>query len=189
MHKQKQRSGQMAFRSRSFRIDNRLGKYFINGTDQTATTSSLETSVSALEGKAYGSFYMTTGVVTLGTSYTLMNMGGTRTGSTDDFSLSSDIVTVSKTGVFLVSYCITTDCTSGSARTESQAVLYRNGSMEDGTLTGMYNRIAARGLANGAWSGILSITSGDTFGIYALKTGSDTVQQEEHSTNLTFVEL
>lgn len=139
--------------------------------------------------KARGSFYMTTGVVTLGTSYTLMNMGGVRTGTTGEFSLSNDIVTVNKTGIYLVSYCISTDVTAGSARSESQAVLYQNGSVVDGTLVGMYNRLVDRGLSNGSWTGMLSITSGDTFGIYAQTTGPDTVQQEENSTNLTFIEL
>lgn len=182
MHKQKQRSGQMAFRSRSFRIDNKLGKYFINGTDQTAT-------VSALGDKARGCFTTNTGQATLTTSYTIMNIGTENYATSGDFTLSSSRVTVNKSGLFLITYNLTTDCTAGSARTESQAQLYENGTAVQGTFGGMYNRIAARGLAHCGASIILDVTNGDIFDVRALKTGTDTVVQAQNGIQLTFVEL
>lgn len=140
--------------------------------------------------KAHFSCYQTTGVNTLTTSYTKMNIGTERKNSGDfTFDTVNSRVTVNKTGTYMVAYSISTDCTSGTARTESQAVLYENGVEVAGTFVGMYNRIVDRGLANGAMTMVMDITSGDYFEIFALKTGTDTVQQTPNGTNLTFIEL
>jgi len=186
----------MAFRSRSFRIDNRLGKYFINGTDQAAevstidsTVSTIESTVDSLSDKARGCFSTNTGQTTLTTSWSIMNIGTENYATSGDFTLSSSRVTVNKTGLFLITYNLTTDCTSGSARTESQAQLYENATAVQGTFGGMYNRIVDRGLSHCGASIILDVTDGDIFDVRALKTGSDTVVQAQNGLQLTFVEL
>jgi len=189
MHKQKQRSGQMAFRSRSFKIDNRLGKYFINGVDQAAEVSTIESTVDSLSDKARGCFTTNTGQTTLTTSYAIMNIGTENYATSGDFTLSSSRVTVNKTGTFLITYNLTTDCTGGTARTESEAYLYQNASAVQGTYGGMYNRTSGRGLAHCGASMIIDVTSGDIFDVRARKVGSDTVVQAQNGIQLTFVEL
>jgi len=160
----------------------------VSATDISATDITVSGDITT--NKAYFSCYQTTGVVTLGTSYTKMNIGTQRSNSGDfTFDTGNSRVTVNKTGTFMVAYSISTDCTSGSARTESQAVLYENGTEIAGTFVGMYNRLAGQGLSNGAMTMVMDITSGDYFEIFALKTGSDTVQQTPNGTNLTFIEL
>jgi hypothetical protein len=115
--------------------------------------------------KEYASFYGSNDV-TLGTGYTLVDLSGTfKNSNTSVFSLASDIVTVNKTGTYLITYDVVTDCTSGSARTESQAELFVNDANDANTFSGMYNRLAGQGLSTG----------GDNLRIKALKTGTDTV--------------
>ena len=140
--------------------------------------------------KDYGSFYGAATGVTVGTSYAIVNIDSTSKSSSGSiFTLSADRITINKTATFMISYTITTDCTAGSARTESQAVLYRNGVAVPGTFSGMYNRLVSYGLSTGSGTIIVDVTSGDIFDIRALKTGSDTVQQVANGTNLTFLEL
>ena len=125
--------------------------------------------------KEYASFYGSNDV-TLGTGYTLVDLSGTfKNSNTSVFSLASDIVTVNKTGTYLITYDVVTDCTSGSARTESQAELFVNDVNDANTFSGMYNRLAGQGLSTGTATCIKDLTSGDNLRIKALKTGSDTV--------------
>lgn len=165
--------------------------------DGSVTSSDLESNISfdasnltnvPSASKALGSFSTASGQTTLTTSYAIMNIG-TENKNTGEFSLSSSRVTVNKTGTFLVMYRLTTDCTSGSARSESQAQLYKNATAVQGTFGGMYNRVVDRGLATCSAQIILDITSGDIFDVRALKTGTDTVVQAQNGINLNFIEL
>lgn len=158
----------------------------VNATDVNATDITVSGDITT--NKALGSFSTNTGQTTLTTSYTIMNIG-TENKNTGEFTLSSSQVTVNKTGTYLVMYRLTTDCTSGSARTESQAQLYKNATAVQGTFGGMYNRLSGRGLSTCSSQIILDITSGDIFDVRALKTGSDTVVQAQNGINLNFIEL
>lgn len=158
----------------------------ITATDVNATDITVSGDITT--NKALGSFSTNTGQTTLTTSYAIMNIG-TINKNTGEFSLSSSRVTVNKTGTYLVMYRLTTDCTSGSARTESQAQLYKNATAVQGTFGGMYNRLVDRGLSTCSAQIILDITSGDIFDVRALKTGTDTVVQAQNGINLNFIEL
>lgn len=165
--------------------DDGSGNVTLSG-DLTATDITVSGDITT--NKALGSFSTNTGQANVGTSYTIMNIG-TENKNTGEFSLSSSRVTVNKTGTFLVMYRLTTDCTSGSARTESQAELFKNAVAVQGTFGGMYNRIVDRGLSTCSAQIILDITSGDIFDVRALKTGTDTVLQAQNGINLNFIEL
>ena len=85
---------------------------------------------------------------------------------------------------------VTTDVTSGGARSESQAELHKNGTtVVSGTLVGMYNRTSGRALATGACTTIQTVALNDTFEIKAKKVGTDTVLTAVDGVRLTFMEL
>ena len=139
--------------------------------------------------KEYASFYGTSNT-NLGTSYTLVDLSTTfKNSNTSVFSLASDILTVNKTATYQITYNIVTDIGTGggSARSESQAELFKNDSAVTGTYTGMYNRTEDRAVATGTATCILDLTSGDNLRIKALKVGTDTVFCD--ITRLTIVEL
>ena len=139
--------------------------------------------------KEYASFYGTSNT-NLGTSYTLVDLSTTfKNSNTSVFSLASDILTVNKTATYQITYDIMTDIGTGggSARSESQAELFKNDSAVTGTYTGMYNRTEDRAVATGTATCILDLTSGDNLRIKALKVGTDTVFCD--ITRLTIVEL
>ena len=139
--------------------------------------------------KEYASFYGTSNT-NLGTSYTLVDLSTTfKNSNTSVFSLASDILTVNKTATYQITYDIMTDIGTGggSARSESQAELFKNDSAVTGTYTGMYNRVEDKAAATGTATCILDLTTGDNLRIKALKNGTDTVFCD--LTRLTIVEL
>lgn len=85
-----------------------------------------------------------------------------------------------KAGRFLVSYSVSTEVTTGSAHTDSLAVLQRwNGTAWSdvaGTQQRMYNRLVAQGGTNAAWQGVLDLGASDGLRVAARREdGTDTV--------------
>jgi hypothetical protein len=146
--------------------------------------------VGELKGKKFAYSYYNSTATTLTTSYATVNLD-TLQASTgiSGITIASDVVTISRTGTFMITMDVTTDVTSGSARSESEAQLYKNGSAVIGTFVGMYNRSSTRGINTGSTTTMLSITSGDTLEIKAQKTGSDTVVTLVGGTRLTILQV
>ena len=98
-------------------------------------------------------------------------------------------ITINKTSTYKIDIQVTTDVTSGSARTESSVELYVNDVLEQGTFFGMYNRVSNRGLSTGATSTILDLSDGDELRIVGFKNGTDTVITVADGTRVTIVEM
>ena len=143
-----------------------------------------------IKGTQFAYSYYNSTSTTLTTSYAVVNLD-TLQASTgiSGISIASNVVTISRSGTFMITLDIVTDVTSGGARSESEAQLYKNGSAVTGTFVGMYNRTANRGLATGSATTMISVTSGDTFEIRAKKTGTDTVVTSVGGTRLTFLQV
>ena len=141
-------------------------------------------------GKTFAYSYYNSSSTTLTTSYAVMNLD-TLQASTgiSGISISSNVVTVSRSGTFMITMDIVTDVTLGSARSVSEAQLYKNGSAVTGTFVGMYNRVNGAGLSTGSATTMISVSSGDTFEIRAKKTGTDTVVTSVGGTRLTFLQI
>lgn len=120
---------------------------------------------------------------TLTTSYArIESFTGTHITASGNLSWSnaSGEAYLGKAGRFMVSYAVSTEITTGSARTDSLVVLQRwNGSTWSdvaGSEHRMYNRVAGRGGTCASWQGILDGTASDGFRIAAkIEDGTDTV--------------
>ena len=146
--------------------------------------------VGELKGKKFAYSYYNSTATTLTTSYATVNLDTLQSSTgISGITIASDVVTISRTGTFMITMDVTTDVTSGSARSESEAQLYKNGSAVTGTFVGMYNRSSTRGINTGSTTTMLSITSGDTLEIKAQKTGSDTVVTLVGGTRLTILQV
>ena len=114
------------------------------------------------------------------------------TSGTSDFTVSATgVITVLKTGTYQVSYSISTDVTSGSARSTSRAYLRLNGSGEQtASRTYMYNRLAGSGENTSAKTIMLPLTANDTLELRAVRdSGTDTVVVLEDYTTISLVRL
>ena len=143
-----------------------------------------------IRGTQFAYSYYNSTSTTLTTSYAVVNLD-TLQASTgiSGIAVASNVVTISRSGTFMITLDIVTDCTGGSARSVSEAQLYKNGSAVTGTFVGMYNRLNGRGLSTGSATTMISVTSGDTFEIRAKKTGTDTVVTSVGGTRLTFLQV
>ena len=101
------------------------------------------------------------------------------TTGTGDFTVSaSGVVTVVNTGLYVITYSISTDVTSDSTRTGTYAYLRQAGSGEvTASRVYMYTRNLATGEATGSKSLLINVTSGNTtFEVRAGRlTGPETV--------------
>jgi hypothetical protein len=128
--------------------------------------------------------------ITLSTSYQIVPIDTSLKSSNGSiFSLSSNRLTINKTGVFMFTIDVTSNTTSGSARSETQAELFKNGTAVTGTFLAIYNRLSGRGQTTGSASVILDVSSGDIFDIRALKVGTDTVATVSGGCRLLVKEL
>jgi len=137
------------------------------------------------------SYYNST-ATTLTTSYATVNLDTLQSSTgISGITIASDVVTISRTGTFMITMDVTTDMpgTSGSLRTKSEAQLYKNGSAVTGTLVGMYNRSVFQGINTGSTTTMLSITSGDTLEIKAKKSGSGSPETSVGGTRLTILQV
>lgn len=110
------------------------------------------------------------------------------------FSLSSGVVTISETGVYLFQFQVSTQITSGTARSASYAWLEEDTgggfSAVAGSYQYMYNRQASQGENTGATSLILSVTSGYDYRVYCQRlSGTDTVETEAGGSRLTIMKI
>ncbi len=120
---------------------------------------------------------------TLTASYaTLTSWTGTHVAASGNLSWSAanGDAYVGKAGRFMVSYSVSTEISTGSARTDSLAVLQQwNGTAWSdvaGTEHRMYNRISGRGGSCAAWQGVLDLGASDGLRVAArIETGTDTV--------------
>ncbi len=137
------------------------------------------------------SYYNST-ATTLTTSYATVNLDTLQSSTgISGITIASDVVTISRTGTFMITMDVTTDMqsTSGNLRTKSEAQLYKNGSAVTGTLVGMYNRAVAQGINTGSTTTMLSITSGDTLEIKVKKQGSGSLETSVGGTRLTILQV
>jgi hypothetical protein len=110
------------------------------------------------------------------------------------FALSSGVVTISETGVYLFQFQITTQITSGTGRSSSYAWLEEDTgggfSAVAGSYQYMYNRTLGLGENTGSSSLILSVTSGYDYRVYCTRyAGSDTVETEPNASRLTIMKI
>jgi hypothetical protein len=141
--------------------------------------------------KEHASFYLSTGGVTsvAGTETTLVLNSTASNSDGSVFSLSSNQVTVNKTGSFL----IMGECyfnTGGSSRTEYTIWLESDSVDVPGTRSGIYARGYDSG-STGAFSTVSYVTSGTVFQMRIQRTdgAATTGYQDDNGTRLTFVEL
>jgi hypothetical protein len=141
--------------------------------------------------KEYASFYHTTGGITaINNVEKILVIGNTSVNSNGSvFSLSSNQVTINKTGDFEISY----DCyinNQSSSRTEYSTYLKKNGTEVTGTRSATYQRGYDSGMTN-SMTIMLSVTSGDYFEIAIIRTdgGSVAGYQDNNGTRFNFKEL
>jgi hypothetical protein len=139
----------------------------------------------------YASFYLSTGGVTsvAATATTLVINQTALNSNSSVFTLSSNQVTVNKTGDFEVSY----QCyfnTGGSSRSEYTVWLEQDGVEVAGSRTGTYQRGYDSG-DTAAGSIMISVTSGEVFRLRIQRTdgGATTGYQDDNGTRLSFKEL
>jgi hypothetical protein len=146
--------------------------------------------VGELKGKKFAYSYYNSTATTLTTSYATVNLDTLQSSTgISGITIASDVVTISRTGTFMITMDVTTDIPSGSSRTKSEAQLYKNGSAVTGTLVGMYNRSEFQGINTGSTTTMLSITSGDTLEIKAKKSGSGSPETSVGGTRLTILQV
>lgn len=112
--------------------------------------------------------------------------------NTGEFSLVSDVVTVNYTGVFIITYDVSTDISSGSSRSVSIAWLELDNGLGfteiDGTRGFMYNRTVGNAAQSCSRTLMLDVTSGDKFRIRATRyTGNDTMLTIPDGSGITFI--
>jgi len=110
------------------------------------------------------------------------------------FSLTSGVVTISETGVYLFQFQITTQVTLGTGRSASYAWLEEDTgggfSAVAGSYQYMYNRQATAGENTGSTSLILSVTAGYDYQVYCERYfGTDTVATEAGASRLTIMKI
>jgi len=106
------------------------------------------------------------------------------------FTLSGGRVTVTKAGTYMITYDVTTNTTSGSGRSDSRALLYKNGSAVTGTESRMYNRLAGYGETTGSATVILTLAANDIIDVRASRnSGSDTIATLANASRLTIKEV
>lgn len=110
------------------------------------------------------------------------------------FSLSSGVITISETGVYVFNFQTTTSTTSGSARSTTYAWLEEDTgggfSAVAGSYHYMYNRIAGNGESTGSASLILSVTSGYSYRVYCNRySGTDTISTLANASRLTIMKI
>ena len=146
--------------------------------------------VGELKGKKFAYSYYNSTATTLTTSYATVNLDTLQSSTgISGITIASDVVTISRTGTFMITMDVTTDIPSGSSRTKSEAQLYKNGSAITGTLVGMYNRSEFQGINTGSTTTMLSITSGDTLEIKAKKSGGGAPETSVGGTRLTILQV
>jgi len=110
------------------------------------------------------------------------------------FSLSSGVVTISETGVYVFNFQTTTSTTSGVARSTTYAWLEQNTgggfSAVAGSYHYMYNRTTGNGESTGSSSLVLSVTSGYSYRVYCqIYSGTDTVGTLANASRLTIMKI
>jgi len=125
------------------------------------------------------------------TSETTVDLDQTLTTTgTGDFTVStSGVVTVVNTGLYVITYSISTDVTTDNTRTGTYAYLRQAGSGEvTASRIYMYNRNLATGEATGSKSLLINVTSGGTtFEVRAGRlTGPETVRAIGTESTFTF---
>ena len=165
------------------------GGVLIDGGDLQITGADINVQ-GELKGNSLAYSYYNSAATTLTTSYATVNLD-TLQGSTglSGISISSNVVTVNRTGDFLITMDIVTETTLGGNRSESEAQLYKNGTAVTGTLVKMYNRTNNRGATTGSATTVISVNSGDTFEIKAKQTGTDTIETIVGGTRLTLMQV
>jgi hypothetical protein len=144
---------------------------------------------------AYWSGYDTTGGTTITSAATVTIDTVFQSSSASVFSLASNQLTVSKTGIYEVTMDCTTGVTSGTTRSESQCYVEVNTGVSFAEITGTrcenYNRTATVGDATTCSATFLhSITSGDILRIRAVRTaGTSTVATVADQSRLTVREV
>jgi hypothetical protein len=130
----------------------------------------------------------TTGTITLNLDTTRINT------DTSVYNLSGDVLTVNSAIRGLIQFRVSTDVSSGTARSISYAWLERDTgsgySEVDGSRVYMYNRSTASGENTGTASLILSVSAGDKFRIRVARlAGSDTIRTIADASGLMIVDL
>lgn len=126
----------------------------------------------------------TTGTVHLNLDTTRINT------DTTFFSLANDNVTINSNGTYEVTYRVSTDISSGAARSTSKAWIAKNGVEVDGSRVYMYNRVNGNGANTGSATMLLQLTAGDVINVYVNRVGgTDTLTTIADGSGLTITQL
>jgi len=130
----------------------------------------------------------TSGTITLNLDTTRINT------DTSVYNLTSDVLTVNSAIRGLIQFRVSTDVSSGTARSISFAYLERDTgsgySEVDGSRVYMYNRSSNQGENTGTASVILSVGAGDKFRIRVARlAGTDTISTIADGSGLMIVDL
>mgnify|MGYP000504184901 CR=1 FL=1 len=171
----------------------RDGNIYLAGIDQTGNIFKTTTDISLSEGFAFEAYDNTGGQSFTTSSSIVLNLDAVRV-NTGDFSLSSNEVTVMKSGLYNIVFRVSTDISSGSARSTSGCFLELN------TGTGFSEVIGSRGymynrtVGNAANTGTVNITlqlaqmNKLRIGIFRF-TGSDTITTLINGSGITITSV
>ena len=113
--------------------------------------------------------------LTIGTSYTQINKL-VDVEAVRGISRNAGRCTIAKTGIYVVSYTLMCQQTSGNNRAEIRAAIYRNGSIRGDTVTSGYSRNQTQEGASCAASYVASLSAGDVIDVRAFKDSGVAVQ-------------
>lgn len=144
--------------------------------------------------KDYWSGYDTTGGTSINTAATVTIDTVYKSSSGSVFTLSSNQLTVAKTGTFLVTFDCGTDNPTAGNRTESDCYLEINTGISFAEITGsrcsIYNRNSAQGEGSCSSTLIRDINSGDILRLRAVReSGTDSLVTLADESRLTLTEL
>ena len=158
--------------------------------DTVITTFGSDGSINDATATRYFSAYANAITGTLTGTYAIVPIDTELASRASAFSLSGGRVTVNYAGTYTITYDVTTNTTLGSARSDTSAILYKNGSAVTGTEARMYNRTVGVGESTGTATVILTLAANDIIDVRAaLNSGTDTVVTLADACRLTIVEI
>jgi len=158
--------------------------------DTVITTFGSDGSINDATATRYFSAYANAITSTLTGTYAIVPIDTELASRASAFSLSGGRVTVNYAGTYTITYDVTTNNISGAARSDTSAILYKNGSAVTGTESRMYNRVAGVGESTGTATVILTLAANDIIDVRAaLNSGTDTVVTLADACRLTITEI
>lgn len=157
---------------------------------KTAVTANVPITATKFIGHDYYSAYANSTITLTGTDAVVPIDTQLASSSGSVFTLSAGRVTVTKAGTYMITYDVTTNITSGTGRSDSRALLYKNAVAVTGTESRMYNRTLGTGSSTGSATVILTLVANDIIDIRASQnSGADTIATLADASRLTITEV